>query len=192
MGRDGWSNLHTRGGVVNPSFINVPSDDLLGTLRTIGQAVAGRGGSFEEGVQGREVFVDICPPNRQSRVRVFTTITCGAGNVRACGDDAIRFVVGRVFEDDRGKVRFQPLAKSRKMLRTAPTKLSPEERVEVFLKRLTTNLRTAYGEALKHPTCPACGSIMGLRTPKAGQSWTAFYGCCAYPDCRSTSRSTLK
>ena len=166
-------------------YIEVPSADLLGLLREIGSAIESRGGSFSEGVQGREVIIDLCPPNRQSRVRVFTTITRGAAQVRDCGADAIRLVVGRVYEDDRGRERFQPLAKSRKMLRTAP-KGSDEQRLAAFLGRLKEALRGAYGEALAHPTCPTCGTIMGLREPKGKQSWKPFFGCCAWPECKKT------
>ena len=39
------------------------------------------------------------------------------------------------------------------------------------------------------PTCPQCGSLMALRTAKAGQNaGSQFWGCTHYPDCKGTAR----
>lgn len=42
---------------------------------------------------------------------------------------------------------------------------------------------------LKPPTCPQCGSLMALRTAKAGKNTgTQFWGCMKYPDCKGTAK----
>ena len=35
----------------------------------------------------------------------------------------------------------------------------------------------------KTKRCPKCETIMVLRTPKAGEHWTSFWGCSRYPRC---------
>ena len=40
------------------------------------------------------------------------------------------------------------------------------------------------------PFCPLCGAQMKLRRPKPGQSWSAFWGCNQFPDCKG-SRNIL-
>lgn len=41
----------------------------------------------------------------------------------------------------------------------------------------------------KPPTCPQCGSLMALRTAKAGKNaGSQFWGCTHYPDCKGTAR----
>ena len=36
------------------------------------------------------------------------------------------------------------------------------------------------------PYCPICGAIMVLRRPKQGQTWSPFWGCNLFPDCKGT------
>lgn len=37
------------------------------------------------------------------------------------------------------------------------------------------------------PVCPKCGSLMALRTAKAGQNQGGqFWGCAKYPECKGT------
>jgi hypothetical protein len=166
-------------------YIEVPAESLMGRLRSIGELVEGKGGGYAEGVQGREVVVDIRPAHRVAFLRIYTTLTRGAGQVRACGDDAIRLVVGHTWIGEDGKERFGPLAKSRKLLRTAPK--GPEmQRISAFLDRFTEALRGGYRNALCHPTCPKCGRPMRLREPKRGQTFQPFYGCTDYPGCRGS------
>lgn len=170
-------------------YIEVPADDLLGMLRDVGTKVRGAGGNCVEGVQGREVVFDIVPPEREAFLRVFTTLTRGADTVRDCGADAIRLVVGHRWAGDDGKIRFGPLARSRKLLRTAP-KGTEEERITAFLERLKGALRDGYREALSHPTCPKCGNVMRLREPReGGKQFKPFWGCVGYPKCKETKRA---
>jgi restriction system protein len=40
----------------------------------------------------------------------------------------------------------------------------------------------------KPPACPVCGTLMALRTAKAGKNaGSQFWGCTSYPDCKGTS-----
>ena len=94
-----------------------------------------------------------------------------------CGEDAIRIVLGVVLKGDR----FKPLAKSRKVLRTAPQG-APADRLEAFLGRLRQILRETYAAGRKVPTCPDCAGPMVERSGRNG----TFYGCLGYPECRGT------
>ena len=160
-----------------PRFVAVPADRLLAELREIGTLVTGKGGRFIEGKQGREVVVDVVPPGGRAMVRVYTSLAAGAAEVRDCGDDAVRIVVGVDTPE-----RFRPLDESRKILRTAPQ--GAEDRVAVFLGRLRGAIREAYGQARAVPTCPLCGRAMGHRTTK--DKTRSFFGCVGYPECRGT------
>lgn len=161
----------------SPRFIEVPADALLAELRAIGSAIEGRGGKAEQGRQGYEVVFDFTPHRGRGMVRVYTTLSVGADVARECGEDAVRVVVGHRKED-----RFRPLKKHRKMLRTAPSKLSEPERVKHFLARLRKKIRLAFGDAMTIPGCPKCGAAMKLRGGKHGDFW----GCTSYPKCRGT------
>jgi four helix bundle suffix protein len=42
---------------------------------------------------------------------------------------------------------------------------------------------------LQPPNCPACGSLMALRTAKSGKPpGSQFWGCTKYPDCKGTAK----
>jgi ribosomal protein L37AE/L43A len=161
-----------------PRFVDVPADRLLGELREIGGLIAGVGGSFVEGKQGREVVVDFVPPGGRALVRVYTSLAAGAAAVRDCGEDAVRIVVGVETPE-----RFRPLESGQKLLRTAPR--ASADRVGVFLARLREQLRAAYGRAKAIPACPTCGRAMTLRESKHG----SFWGCTGYPECKGTRRT---
>lgn len=160
---------------MSPRFVEVPADRLLGTLRGIAEKVTARGGRVVEGTQGREVVVDVVPPGGRAMVRVYTSLASGADAARGCGEDAVRLVVGVL--GDRG---FRPVAEAEKILRTAPA--AAEDRVGVFLGRLTERLRGAYKTAAMVPACPACGRAMMRRESNSG----SFYGCTGFPACRGT------
>ena len=163
--------------VLNRRFVEVPADRLLAELRAIGAAVTGKGGRYVEGVHGREVFVDVVPPGGRAMVRVYTSLARGAAEARDCGKDAVRIIVGVDTPE-----RFRPLEESRKVLRTAPRGAS--DRVAAFLARLRSEIREAYGRALRVPSCPKCGRAMAERTSKDGGQ---FYGCIGYPECRGSA-----
>lgn len=159
-------------------FIEVPATQLLIELRTIGAAIAGKGGKVAEGTSGQEVHFDFTPPNQQAFVRVYTSLGIGRVSVRDCGRDAIRIVLG-VTRDGR----FRALKKNPRIYRTAP-RGEQEARVSAFLERLKAAIREAYRAALHVPTCPACDSPMALRkSKKDGQE---FYGCIGFPHCKGT------
>lgn len=167
-----------------PRFVPVPADRLLAELRAIGALVEGKGGRFVEGKWGREVVVDVVPPGGRALVRVFTSLAAGAAEVRDCGDDAVRIVVGVDTPE-----RFRPLEESQKILRTAPQ--GAADRVAVFLERLREAIRQAYGRARDAPACPRCGRAMAVRSTKpmaSGQLGASrqFYGCIGFPVCRGT------
>lgn len=163
-------------------FVDVPSAVLLEKLNEVGDLIKGRDGSYAEGVQGREVYYDFFPHNPRVagvHIRVYTTVTRGAGSVRDCGEDAIRVVVGAMAGG-----KFRSLVKPRKVLRTAPARETEEERVQIFLDRLVEIIREAYREARNVPECAQCGLPMAVRERKTGGE---FYGCVGFPNCRGTA-----
>ena len=160
-------------------YVEIPADTLLKHLRVIGGKVEQSGGQLHETVQGKEIVFELTPVNRETFVRVYTSLARGEDSVRGCGEDAVRLVVGTEFGG-----KFRPLSKSRRIYRTAPQG-PEEERVAAFLERLTERLREAFGQAVReHPSCPKCGSPMARRTAKA--TGNEFFGCLAFPECRGT------
>lgn len=165
-------------------YVEVPSERLMGMLHDIGSKVAAKGGGLVEGVQGREVVVDLTPAGSRTVIRVYTSLARGADAVRGCGEDAVRLVVGYNGKGRDGKPRFVPLGEGRRIYRTAPTKLPSEARVSAFLERFQDALRETYAEARAWIACPSCGAPMSLRTNKGTGS--KFWGCTSYPECRGT------
>lgn len=165
-------------------YVEVPADALMGRLQGIGAKVVERGGTYTEGVMGREVYVDLQPAGSKVTVRVYTSLSRGADAVRGCGEDAVRLVIGHWGKGREGP-RFWDLAPGRRIFRTAPTQLVLEERVKVFLDRFEDALRDAYRVAKDWHRCHACGCPMVERQNKA--RGTSFMGCTAYPDCRATA-----
>src|SRR5690606_13359616 len=158
---------------------SVPAERLLGELREIGERVTARGGRFVEGVQGREVVVDVVPPGGRAAVRIYTSLAAGEAEVRDCGKDAVRLFVGVDTPE-----RFRPLERCRKLLRPAPR--SAEDGVGAFLQRLRAAIREAYRRAATIPCCHLCGRAMALRKTRNGAR--RFYGCIGYPECKGTRR----
>jgi hypothetical protein len=164
--------------VRNARFVDVPADRLLEDLKKIGNAVISVGGSYRQWTprSGSEIVVDIAPPIVPAIVRIYTTITDGAGSVRACGEDAVRLFLCWSENSNNNPVIF--LEEPQKILRTAP-KGAPD-RVQAFLDRLRDEVRAAYARALSVPTCPKCKKRpMKLRTTKDGTR--QFYGCVGWP-----------
>lgn len=163
-------------------YVEVPADRLMELLRGIGTKVTERGGALTEGVQGREVVVDLQPGGSQVKVRIYTSLARGADAVRGCGEDAVRLVLG--YEGTiRGKPSFVKLEGGPRIYRTAPTKLPQEERVTVFLGRFEEALREAFITAKKWTRCH-CDAPMSVRANK--QTGSKFWGCTRYPECRGT------
>lgn len=164
-------------------YVEVPANTLLAVLTDICVKVKGAGGAAKHWTHGNEVVFDLQPKDRTTFVRVYTSLAEGDNSVRACGEDAVRLLVGTEFGG-----KFRPLSKSRRIYRTAPAGPEPQ-RVEAFLRRLTEALREVYRQAAKdHPNCPRCGSPMARR--KAGKTNNEFYGCLKFPDCRGTREVT--
>jgi len=171
-------------------YVEVTASALIATLTAIGQKIAQAGGDFFQKVEGKERVFDFVTPASPVHFRVFTSLGIGDDAVRACGEDAVR-IVHFIWKPDpsaRDGLRFTALKKSRKILRTAPNDIHPDDREKVFLDRLTEALRDAYREAATHPVCPKCGAIMSLRTPKrnAEKQFKPFYGCSNFPECKAT------
>lgn len=164
-------------------YVEIPAESLLAELRAISKAVEAKGGHATQGKQGREIIFDFTPPTNRGSVRVFTTLAAGADVARACGEDAVRIIVG-IVQGAEGKSRFRNLTAPRKMLRTAPQGLEEHERVRTFLDRLTQALREAYKVAATVPLCPDCNGLMAIRSAKS--SGREFYGCLNFPGCRGT------
>jgi len=167
-------------------YVEVPAASIMEVLDSIGEKVAAKGGKKNTGVHGREVVVDIFPPRTDVCVRVYTSLAAGADAVRGCGEDAVRLVPGYHGKARDGRERFLPLGKGPRIYRTAPTKLPAEERVKVFLDRLTEALRGAYQQAREWPSCPDCEAAMVLRQNRT--KGTQFWGCTKYPECKGTRR----
>jgi len=165
-------------------YVEIPADALLGELAKVTAGVRSKGGKVEERTDGREVVFEITPPERITFVRVYTSLARGADAVRDCGEDAVRLVLGAYIPGLGNIPVFKPLAKSRRIYRTAP-KGSDEERVAAFLERFKEALRDSYRAALHAPTCPSCKlAPMAERSTKDGGR--KFLGCVRFPECRGT------
>lgn len=164
-------------------FVEITALALYSCLRAVGDKIASAGGSYLETVQGREVVFEYHHHSGRGVVRVFTTLTEGADRLRSCDSDAMRVVLGVMFDGE-----FRPLGKSRKVLRTASNKLAESNRPQACLDRLVETVRDGYGQAHRIEACPDCGSPMVLRRPKNGakKQFRPFYGCIDYPNCKRT------
>lgn len=163
-------------------FVEVPADRLMALFADIGEKVSARGGSMSEGVHGHERVVDIVPVKRKLILRIYTSIAVNAKSVRGCGEDAVRIVSGYNWIGHKGREFWTSLSETRRIFRTAPTKLPHDERVTLFLERLKVAVREEYEVALQIPFCPVCTGPMQVRTGARGN----FLGCCAFPACRGT------
>lgn len=165
-----------------PRFVAVPADRLVAELDDVGRRVQAQGGSFGWKRAGGERVFDLLPPKSAAVIRIYTSLPINGTEVRDCGEDAVRVVIGANVPDKiDGVLKFRPLAESRKILRTAPAKA--EDRVGAFLARLREALRDAYAESRDVVSCKACGLPMARREGKNG----AFMGCTGYPSCKSTA-----
>lgn len=167
-------------------FVSIPADRLVAELEEIGTAVLSRGGSYAWRSQGRERVYDLTVPGARAQVRIYTSLAVGENEVRDCGEDAVRVCVGAL-ETINGvpgtsKLRFLPLEKGIKILRTAPQ--GAEDRVGTFLARLREAIREAYDRARRVRPCPKCGKPLALRNGKYGP----FLGCSGYPACKEIVR----
>ncbi len=160
-------------------YIEVPADQLLTTVRAIAIKIVESGGHYNRLKAGDEVAYAITLPPKHGgcQIRVYTSLREGDDVVRGCGQDAVRLVFGTT----AGGVGFKPLAKSRRVFRTAP-RGTESERVAMFLARFTQALRDVYALAAKVPCCPKCEHHMALRKGGFGE----FYGCISYPECTAT------
>lgn len=171
------------GYVTGSKYIEVPADAMLIELRAIADAVRGRGGKAAEKVHQRELVFEVNPPNRLAFFRVYTSLAVGHDAVRGCGEDAVRIVLACEVPIG-GLPRFKPLAKSRRIYRTAPKGPEPE-RVKAFLGRLKEALRESYQACLDIPTCTKCNAApMAVRSTRDGSR--SFLGCVRYPECDGT------
>lgn len=162
-------------------FLAVPREAMIAELVAIGEAVRGRGGSYEEGRQGGELVFDVMPPGGRCMVRVFTSIAVRADEARPCGEDAVRILVCVRMPNG-----VQSLEAPIKILRTAPRGMPDSERVGAFLGRLRDRTRDAYRLAARRPPCPLCGRAMARRVGKAPGA-VPFFGCIGFPECRGTA-----
>ena len=110
----------------------------------------------KEIVYGKIVATGVC-------LRVYTTIESGVS--RACGEDAIRFVLVR--KNHAGVVKV--IGTSKKVLRTRNWKSNMSQRIDSWNEQLG-------------PTCHKCGNFMVERTGPKG----SFWGCTNFPECTCT------
>lgn len=171
------------------TFVAVPADRLLTALDTIGEKITAKGGRYSrDAKRGSEIVAEYALHTTPSRaefiaLKVYTSITEGAVEVRPNGEDAIRIVTGSISTGE-----FKPVRESVLVKRTAPNGVP--DRVMVFLDRLTMVLRDAYKFGLGVPVCE-CGHHMARREGGrngAGVKYEPFWGCTTYPTCRETRR----
>ncbi len=180
-------------------FVAVPASKLIAAITAIGESVKGAGGTWGERREGNERVFWLMPPGRDNQVWVYSSLAIHAAEVRECGADAVRLVLG-VWVQTAGAswsrsakpaFCFRPLASSRRIYRTAPRSLVEPARVEAFLERLRDAIREAYREAIHVPKCPVCSAAgaatgrNGVLIAKSG-SRGPFVGCSAYPRCNFT------
>lgn len=171
------------------TFVAIPADRLLATLDEIGKKISDKGGRYtREAKKGSEIVAEFTLPATESRaefitLKLYTSITEGAVEVRPSGEDAIRIVIGSISTEQFKAVRDSILVK-----RTAPNGI--EDRVGAFLERLTLTLRDAYRFGLGVPVCE-CGHHMARREPGrdgGGKKFDPFWGCTTYPLCKKTKK----
>jgi hypothetical protein len=157
-------------------FVAIPAERLVAELEYCGKKTQEIGGSYSWSLANHEKLFELRIPKKRSVIRVYTSLAEGEDNVRDCGQDAVRIVIGIYIDGD-----FRPVRKSITIKRTASTKAS--DRVGEFLGRLRENLRDAFMDAQKIKKCK-CGSFMVERQGSYG----AFYGCISYPRCKNIEK----
>ena len=171
------------------TFVAIPADRLLATLDEIGKKITDKGGRYtRDAKRGAEIVAEFALHATERRsefivIKLYTSITEGAVEVRPNGEDAIRIVIGSVSTGE-----FKPVHGSILVKRTAPNGI--EDRVGAFLERLTLTLRDAYRVGLGVPVC-SCGHHMARREPGrdgTGKKFNPFWGCTTYPVCRETKK----
>ena len=136
-------------------FIEVPASAIRERLHAAGFT--------ETSFCNEVVFVRQHARCKHSEVKVYTSLSVHAGEVRAVGTDAIRVVA--VFErvsPGRSKPFVRALYKGKRVHRTGT--------VEGVLERLVERAREAYGainEAMKDPQL-TCFECCGRRAPRGG------------------------
>ena len=159
-------------------YVEVPMSAIEEMVGKVQEGVERHGGSVERKVVGREVMYEITH-RKGAIVHFYTSAANGATVLRGNGKDAVRVAIG---VNHGGK--FRPTHRSKKILRTAPQKLSEEERVSAFIERCLQTLRKAYAVAgIGAAICPTCGAPMAYRQAKSGSE---FVGCLNFPDCKTT------
>jgi hypothetical protein len=103
-------------------------------------------------------------PNRDVRVRVYTSVAGGRG--RGSGQDAGRVTL---VVNDAGRWRVAWGA-------------TRTHRTENFLGNLLTRCEEAARMVEAMPQCPKCAGFMVLRHRRADRR-QKFWGCAAYPKC---------
>lgn len=157
-------------------YVKWEAAEVIGRLEAAGFEHVNKNGTgemiFERAVGVHESRI---PDYQPFKIMIYTSIGNGCSSVRACGTDAGRVVL-RDIKNDR------VLWKGKKVLRT-----------KSFIENLLQRARDAYKRVCPE-TCPRCGAPMVLREPRAGTeaTWSAFWGCTGYPQCRGTRKIGAK
>ena len=160
-------------------YVAVPSQRLVEELEDIGERMAHRGACSGWTSQGCERVwqLDLRQQQPSPSVLVYTSLSLDGQQVRGCGEDTVRVVVGIRMSE----AHWRPIRDSRRLYRTAPR--GPQShRVEAFCRRLREALREAVRVAMNVPRCHECGGPMKVREGRRGH----FLGCCSYPECQAT------
>jgi hypothetical protein len=167
------------------TFVHIPADRFLTKLDEIGQKITAKGGRYvKEEKRGSEIVYEIALPPSEARsefvvLKIYTSITSGAHEVRDSGEDAIRIATGSISTGEFKRIKDTITVK-----RTAPNGIG--DRVGAFLERFTLTLRDAYRFAQTIPLCE-CGHHMARRESRGGGGEVkAFWGCTTYPACKKT------
>ncbi len=119
-------------------YVEVPADAIRARLAEAGFKRITQGGR-------EEVYERRHDRNPLYAVKVYSSIASDAAAARGCGEDAIRVVAVRYQSMNHKPWEAKAIMGSIKVLRTAPEKMAPEERIKHVLDRMVERAREAYG-----------------------------------------------
>jgi hypothetical protein len=157
----------------NSTFVSIPTDRLMAAIRAMDLPIS-------EKLAGREKVVDVHARESMKVVRVYTSISDHASEVRGSGEDAVRLVVGTF---SRYTDKFFPTRAGVTLKRTAPRDPSEDRRIMAWIARFSSNLASMIeiAERTQALPCPRCYNPMVYRV--RARDKRPFLGCANYPTC---------
>lgn len=102
-------------------------------------------------------------------LRIYSSIN-PTGDSRGVGEDAIRVNCWVKMQFD-GETKIFKAGGSKRVHRVMGWRANLQNRIDHWHECIG-------------PVCPECGAPTLKRTPKKGQTWKPFFGCCRFPVCR--------